>query len=107
MLERVLEEVEAQCYDDGKTVHWQVFHDRVLQPILDNTDPPSLTMTCQRYRIEDGITVSNMAVTVKRRLQKALRRHLRDSVTSEEEVDEELRQVVRFSPRIAHSREKM
>ena len=64
-------------------------------------------MTCQRYGIADGITVSNMAVTVKRRLQKVLRRHLRDSVTSDAEIDEELQDVVRFFPKIAHSQEKL
>ena len=107
LLERVLEEVEAQCYNDGKMVHWQIFRDRVLQPILDNTDPPSMTMTCQHYGIEDGITISNMTVTVKRRLQKVLRRHLRDLVTSEEEIEEEFQDVVHFFPKIAHSREKL
>ena len=64
-------------------------------------------MTCQHYGIEDGITISNMTVTVKRRLQKVLRRHLRDLVTSEEEIEEEFQDVVHFFPKIAHSREKL
>ncbi|MHC4521228.1 MAG: RNA polymerase sigma factor [Planctomycetota bacterium] len=103
LLEWVLEEVEARCRDDGKVIHWQVFCERVLEPILDDTRPPSLAETCQRYGIEDGITVSNMAVTVKRRLQKALRRHLRAVVTSEDEVTAELQDIVRFFPGMAHN----
>ena len=34
LLEDILEEVEAKCHADGKSVHWQVFCDRVMQPII-------------------------------------------------------------------------
>ena len=39
LLEQVLAEVEANCHKDGKTVHWHVFHDRVLDPIMDKIAP--------------------------------------------------------------------
>jgi len=101
LLEQVLEKVEAACHEDGKDVHWKVFGDRVLQPIMDGTEPPSLKEICDKYEIQDDAKVSNMMVTVKRRFQATLRKHLRDSVVSEEQVHEELEELRRFFPRMA------
>jgi RNA polymerase sigma-70 factor (ECF subfamily) len=101
LLERVLEDLEGDCHRDGKTVHWRLFHDRVLAPILDRTDPVPLGEICTRYGIEDEAQASNMIVTVKRRFQKVLREHLRKSVMSEELLAEELDEIQRFFPRIA------
>jgi RNA polymerase sigma-70 factor (ECF subfamily) len=42
LLEQVLQEVEAKCHEDGKTVHWHIFHDRVLEPIMEKNEPPSI-----------------------------------------------------------------
>ena len=60
LLERVLNEVETICRDQGQTVYWLVFQDRVLRPIMERTNPPSLGQICQRYGIHDGIKVSSM-----------------------------------------------
>jgi RNA polymerase sigma-70 factor (ECF subfamily) len=101
LLEQVLGEVEAKCHEDGKTVHWHVFGDRVLDPIMDKTDPPSMKEICRKYGIEGEAKASNMMVTVKRRFQAALEDHLRGLVASEEQVDEELAEIMRFLPKMA------
>jgi DNA-directed RNA polymerase specialized sigma24 family protein len=101
LLERALEQVEAQCHRDGKTVHWNVFRDRVLQPIMNRAEPPSMNEICIRYGIDSEAAVSNVIVTVKRRLQRAMREELRRSVTSEEFVDGEMEELRRFFPGIA------
>jgi len=101
LLEQVLQEVEAKCHEDGKTVHWHIFHDRVLEPIMEKNEPPSMTEICRRYGIQSEATASNMMVTVKRRFQIVLKSHLRNLVVSEEQVDEELAEIMRFLPRMA------
>jgi len=101
LLEQVLTEVEARCHEDGKTVHWHVFHDRVLDPIMEKTNPPSMKEICRKYAIESEVTASNMMVTVKRRFQTALRNHLRGLVVSAELIDEELAEIMRFLPKMA------
>jgi len=101
LLEQVLQEVEAKCHEDGKTVYWHVFRDRVLQPIMDGTEPPSLKEICDKYGIQDDAKASNIIVTVKRRFQAALRKQLRDSVVSDEQVNGELEQLRRFFPKMA------
>lgn len=96
LLDTLLAEVEAKCRADNKTLHWQVFHDKVLQPIMENTNVPSLTEICDRYGIEDERKASNMIVTVNRRFQAALKRHLRRSVAGQAEVDEELQELMKI-----------
>ena len=105
ILEDVLEEVEAKCHADGKSIHWQVFCDRILQPIIEGAEPPSLKEICETYGIKDDSKASNMIVTVKRRFQAALKKQLRDSVVSEEQLSGELEEIKRFFPKIAQDNE--
>ena len=101
LLEQVLQEVETKCHENGKTVHWHIFHDRILEPIMDKTELPSMTEICRRYGIDSETKASNMMVTVKRRFQTVLRNHLRSLVVSEDQVDEELAEIMQFLPKIA------
>jgi len=105
LLEQVLEKVERECREDGKDIHWRVFCDRVLQPIMDRKYPPALKEIAAKYGISDESKVSNMIVTVKRRLQVALKQHLRESVTSDEYLAGELEQIRQFFPKIAQDSE--
>jgi len=103
LLERVFEEVENSCHQDGMTVYWKVFEERILQPIMDQTDPPSVKEICSKYGIEDGHKLANMIITTKRRIQSALEKHVQKLVTSPEEVIDELQEMARFFPEIAQN----
>lgn len=105
MLEEILENVENQCHEDGKTAHWHVFNDRVLLPITDRADPPSMSEICRKYGIETEAKASNMIITVKRRFQAALKKRLRDSVVSDGDVDDEFMELKKFFPNIAQDGE--
>ena len=101
LLEQVLNEVKTGCYEDGKTLAWHLFHERVLDPIMNKATPPAIDELCHKYQVKDPTTASNMIVTVKRRFRTALRGHLRGLVTTDEEVDAELAELFRFLPRMA------
>jgi hypothetical protein len=105
LLEQVLDEVERECHEDGKDIHWGVFCDRILQPIMDRSNPPPLKEIMAKYGIQDESKASNMIVTVKRRLKVALRQYLRESVTSDEYLTGELEQIRQFFPKIAQDSE--
>ena len=94
LIDQTLAEVKAACREQGLQVHWQVFEDRVLQPIFDNTDAPSMREICTQHGIETESIASNMLVTVKRRFRTALRRNLRLTVLAEGDVDDELREIL-------------
>lgn len=90
LLDDVLSAVQAQCSIKGKLVHWDVFRQRVLEPILCGAEQPSLTGLCQRYRIPDEAKASNMIVTVKRCFQREMARLIRQVVDSDADVEEEI-----------------
>ena len=96
LLEQVLSEVETECHQDGLDVHWKVFQDRIVRPTLEDSTPPSLGELCQRYGIEDEKKASNVTITVKRRFQKLLRKHVRSTVATEGEVEEELQEILQY-----------
>ena len=96
LLEQVLEEVRTKCYQEGKMLHWNVFNDRVLQPMIENAAAPTMKEICDKYSIKDGIKASNMIITVKRRFQTALKQKLRKSVISDSHLDDELHEIVNF-----------
>lgn len=96
LLDKLLVEVEVRCRNQGKALHWQVFNDRILQPIIENTRAPSLKEICNKYGIEDQRKASNMIVTVNRRFRAAMKRHLRRSVSCDTEIDEELRELMQI-----------
>ena len=107
LLEEVLEQVEDGCRREGMSVHWQLFRDRILQPILEAAEPPSLPELCDRYKIADVAKASNMIITVKRRFQTTLLRHLRRLVASDEQVQVEFEEIRRFFPDFAQDGEEL
>jgi hypothetical protein len=96
LLDELLVEVQAKCHKDDKTTHWEVFNDRVLQPIIANTHPPSLLEICNKYGIDSTARASNMITTVNRRFRSALKRHIRRAVANDADVDEELRELMQI-----------
>jgi len=96
VLEQVLTAVEADCRAHGLEAHWGIFRDRILDPIMNETEPSSLTEIGPRYEVADPEKASNMIVTVNRRLQTTLRRHLRQYVSTDAMVDEEVGEFLRI-----------
>ena len=96
LLDRMLDEVEAECRHRGMAVHWDLFFERVMQPILTSTQPPSLESLCRKHGIDATTKASNMIFAVKRRFQAAAKRLLRQSVASEDQISEEMLELVRF-----------
>lgn len=94
LLDQVLTEVRDACQRGGKAVHWEVFRATVLAPIMEGVAARPLADLCAQHGIADERRASNMIVTVKRRFQDALRRHVRQCVESEEEVEEEIRDLM-------------
>jgi DNA-directed RNA polymerase specialized sigma24 family protein len=94
LLDQVIAEVRQACSIDDKKIHWQVFHARVLKPIMEGGPVPSLRNLCRKFKIEDQAKASNMIVTVKRRFQKTLSSRVRQHVNSEEDVAQEIRELM-------------
>lgn len=96
LLERVLAEVKESCVSRGMETHWRLFQDRVLQPVLRDCRPASLTEMCSQHGIENEARASHMLDTVKRRFHNVLKKHVRLTVLTGEAVEEELGEITKF-----------
>jgi DNA-directed RNA polymerase specialized sigma24 family protein len=104
LLDRMLADVKAQCLQDGMAVPWNLFWERVLRPIIEDRTPPSLAQLCAAYGIDEPAKASNMIFAVKRRLQSALRKHLRQSVACDADVGAEIHELAHFLARVCQDR---
>jgi DNA-directed RNA polymerase specialized sigma24 family protein len=94
ILDQTLSAVRDDCLRANQETHWQVFREQLLRPTLDGREPPSLKELCHRYGLASEKTASNMVITVKRRFQRLLKKHLRSTVGSDAEAEEELRDIL-------------
>jgi RNA polymerase sigma-70 factor (ECF subfamily) len=99
LLDEVFAEVSEQCHRKGKTIHWEVFQERVVKPIMENTEAPSLIGVCEKYGISNRVKASKMTIAVTRRFRTTLRRRLRQFVSTAAEVDDEIRYLMRIFSR--------
>ena len=90
LLDRVLFEVKNEFFSNNKKIHWQVFDDKILKPIITSSNSPSLKDMSAKYGIDGDKRVSNMIITVKRRLRKSLERCLRQFAHSDSQVEQEI-----------------
>jgi DNA-directed RNA polymerase specialized sigma24 family protein len=99
LLRDVLAEVEHQCMQDGKEVHWQLFQSHVVEPIMTGGDPPPLERLCNQFGIATPTKAENMIVTVKRRFQAAMKDRVSQYVMSDGEVEQEIRDLMEILSR--------
>lgn len=96
LLDQVLMEVEEEYCSTGRVGHWNAFRAKILAPIVEDVEAPSLAEICTQYGIADETTASNMITTVKRRFRAVLKRRLRNFVRSDSEAEEELIELYRI-----------
>ena len=101
LLDRVLSDVETKCHEQDMSIHWNIFNERVVQPILKQQAPSSLEDICEKYDIADRKKASNMTITVKRCFQAVLQEHVRNTVISDDQTREELQEIMQFFPKSA------
>jgi DNA-directed RNA polymerase specialized sigma24 family protein len=96
LLDGVFSEVEKECCFTQKEIHWKVFYSRVVDPIINNKKPSSLSEICSNLEIDNESSASNMIITVKRRLRKALERQLVKLSKSGKEIEEEINELLKI-----------
>jgi DNA-directed RNA polymerase specialized sigma24 family protein len=96
LLDQVIAEVAGACGEMGKQSHWDVFCERVLVPVMDNSQPPSLPHLCQKYGIPTEAKASKMIFATKGLFRKILRSRVRELVDSDIEVDGEIHDLMKI-----------
>lgn len=99
LLDQVIAEVETKCRETGNVTYWELFRERIFLPIMENAPPPSLPALCEKFGIAETAKASHMIFTVKRRFRAMLRRYVRQLVSCDAEVDEEIRYLMKILSR--------
>jgi RNA polymerase sigma-70 factor (ECF subfamily) len=96
LIDRTVSELQTECEKQGLQTHWLIFRDKILLPTLQNRQSQPMKAIVARYGISSESRAFNMLLTVKRRFKAALRRNLANTVLSEEDIDEEWRDLLRL-----------
>lgn len=94
LLAQVLEQLKGEYQAAGREVHWQVFLQTVVEPILQGSQRPALVDLCRRYCIDRESQVSNMILTVKRRFRSLLAQTIRNTADPAVDADDEIAQLI-------------
>lgn len=96
VLEQVLAKIREDCFKADRGTYWKVFYAKVVAPIVGSAETPKLSELCKKYEIKNETKASNMISYVKERFRKVMKRHLRQFVQSDMEVEEEFNEILRI-----------
>jgi hypothetical protein len=96
LLDYALAQTRQECGAGGREVHWQVFHRKILAPILEDAEDMPIKQICRMYGVDGESRADNMIVTVKRCFRRVLTQRLHDLARSEAQAQEEFQEILRF-----------
>ena len=87
--------MEAECLVTGKRTHFELLRLRIIEPILEGTEPPSLQLLEEKYGLGQK-EIANQVLTARRAYHRLMRQEIRVYAASDEEVAEEIQDLWRF-----------
>jgi len=99
LLHEVLKELELECSARGKTAHWCIFRDWLLEPGPQGQDNQRMSDLCRKYGVADASAAYHMVENVKRRFRAILRDRLGSLVGPDDDLDEEIRRFIEIFSR--------
>jgi len=95
LLQKVLAELEMECRNHGKQVHWEIFRSWLLEPELVDAKL-DMSAICVKFGVDNPDKAYNMIANLKGRFRKILRRHLRRHMGSDAEIDDEIKHFIQI-----------
>jgi DNA-directed RNA polymerase specialized sigma24 family protein len=100
LLHEVLEELEQECRQRNKLVHWRLFQEWILEPEVEENK--AMSEICLKHGVAEASTAYHMIENVKRRFRALLRDRLSALAGSEQDIEAEIREFIEvFSGRPA------
>lgn len=96
IVNRVLEIVKNDCSVLGLDAHWTIFERRIVRPMMLNESPLDYEALIKQLGLKDVAQAANMMVTIKRKFVAALYNEVGSTVSEENDIDDELRQLLRY-----------
>lgn len=91
----VLESLKAECLEKGNHLHYELLERCVIAPLVSGTTKPEYKILGEQYGIT-STQVANHVVTAKRAYQRLLKAEIRQYVSTEKEVNEEIGDFLQF-----------
>jgi DNA-directed RNA polymerase specialized sigma24 family protein len=90
-LAMAVERMREECRGKDRRDLWDVFSCRILEPALDQAPVPSYETLVSRFGFESPTQASNLLITARRNIRRALEGVVRDTVADESQVEREIR----------------
>jgi DNA-directed RNA polymerase specialized sigma24 family protein len=81
VLAEALARMERECSDAGETARWEVFHERMVVPLISAAPEADFSVLAGRCGLDSGKAAMNLLVTAKRQFSRLLRDVIREYVT--------------------------
>lgn len=98
-LAEVVRRMRAECEQKGRPDLWEIFDGRILQPLLGSENSLPYEILVARYGFQSPIQASNALITAKRMFKRLLEEVVRDTVETDAQVEEEIREMKRVLAR--------
>jgi DNA-directed RNA polymerase specialized sigma24 family protein len=98
LLHSVLGELEVECRNRNKMIHWNIFRSWFLEPNI-STEEANMSVICEKYGVDDVDKAYNMISNLKGRFRKILRHRFSFYLVSETEIDDEINHFIQIFSR--------
>jgi DNA-directed RNA polymerase specialized sigma24 family protein len=94
-LAQVIRRMRAECQQKRRPELWEIFDGRILQPLLGAEKALSYEALVERFGFQSPIQASNALITAKRMFKRLLEEVVRDTVETDAQVEDEIRDLKR------------
>jgi DNA-directed RNA polymerase specialized sigma24 family protein len=93
VLSLTLTRMQQECRESHRDDVWSVFHCRLVQPLLEGTQPPDYETIVERFGLKSPAQASNVLITAKRMFARALRATVGEYTQDPAEIEAEIDQL--------------
>jgi RNA polymerase sigma-70 factor (ECF subfamily) len=93
VLGEVTRRMRAECQQTDRPHLWAIFEARMLQPIIDGTEPPSHEELAREHKLSSAAHSANALTSAKRLFTRTFRSVVAEYARDEAEVDGEIREL--------------
>jgi RNA polymerase sigma-70 factor (ECF subfamily) len=96
VLAEALRRMQAECQSANRSDIWGIFECRLLNPILNQTEPPPYEALVTRFGFQSPTQACNLLITGKRMFARLLRSVIQEYAADESEIDAEIEDLKRI-----------
>ena len=96
VLAQALTRMQQECCESGRDDVWGVFHCRLVQPLLEGTEPADYETVVERFQLKSPAQASNVLITAKRMFARSLRATVGEYTQDDAEIEAEIEDLQRI-----------